>query len=84
MGCPFISEKTVWVGFNDLETTNNELAKEWHPKKNGYLRPSDVVARSNKRIGWLCNNNHEWIASLADRNSRKSVSILNHSTLLII
>ena len=52
-GCPFLSGKAVWPGFNDLRTTNPELAKQWHPTKNGELTAVQVTASSNKKIWWL-------------------------------
>ena len=51
-GCPYLSGRYVWLGFNDLATTNPELAKEWHPTKNGDLKPTDIVARSRKKVWW--------------------------------
>jgi len=39
-GCPFCSGHAV-SSSNCLESTNPELAKEWHPTKNGKLSPKD-------------------------------------------
>lgn len=52
-GCPYLSGKAVWKGFNDLSTTHPELAKQWHPTKNGDLKPADVTAGSGKKVYWL-------------------------------
>ena len=52
-GCPFLKNKAVWRGYNDLATTNPQLAKEWHPIKNGDLLPEDVTAGSSKSVWWL-------------------------------
>ena len=52
-GCPVLSGKMVWPGFNDLATTHPELAAEWHPTENDDLKPTDVVAGSNKRVSWI-------------------------------
>ncbi|SCY24250.1 Probable Zinc-ribbon domain-containing protein [Lachnospiraceae bacterium XPB1003] len=54
-GCPYLASSghAIWKGFNDLATTNPKLAKEWHPTKNGSLRPQDVSAGSNKKVWWL-------------------------------
>lgn len=41
-----------------------EVAKQWHPTKNGSLRPGDVKPRSNKHIWWLCKEDHEWRTSI--------------------
>ena len=66
-GCPYCSNKKVWQGFNDLATTHPELAKQWHPTKNDDLKPTEVVAGSNKKIWWQCEQGHEW---KTDPNSR--------------
>ncbi len=58
--CPFCSNKRVLKGFNDLETIKPELAAEWHPTKNGDLKPSDIAYGSGKKVWWLCSNGHEW------------------------
>ena len=50
-----------------LATIDPDLASEWHPEKNGDLRPVDVVPKSNKKIWWQCRNGHEWQASLNNR-----------------
>jgi hypothetical protein len=52
-GCPFVKGKATWEGYNDLATTNPELAKEWHPTKNGKLKPSMIRAQSHKTIWWI-------------------------------
>lgn len=49
-GCPYCANKKVLVGYNDLATTHPDLAKEWHPTKNGALKPTDVVAGSAKKV----------------------------------
>ena len=75
--CPFLSGKAVWIGFNDLATTNPELAKEWHPTKNGNLKPTDVLAGSRKKVWWFLpyddsktgkHFDFEWQAKIKDRN----------------
>lgn len=59
-GCPYCKNKRLWTGFNDLETVNPSLASEWHPTKNGGVKPSEVVFGSTLTAFWLCKNNHEW------------------------
>lgn len=61
-GCPVCAGREVVVGFNDLATTHPDIASEWHPSKNGDLGPEDVVAGTNKKLWWLCSQNHEWEA----------------------
>ena len=64
--CPMCSGHRVVVS-NSLATINPELAKQWHPTKNGNLTPYDVTARSGKKVWWQCDkeDNHEWYTSIA-------------------
>ena len=41
-GCPYCSGKRILVGFNDLQSLFPEIAAEWHPTKNGILRPTEI------------------------------------------
>ena len=65
-GCPFCSHHQVGYG-NDLQTLNPDLAKEWHPTKNGDLTPKEVRPQSNKKVWWKCKFNHEWEAFISNR-----------------
>lgn len=48
--CPYCNKGTVLVGFNDLTTTDSELAKEWADE-----RPVDTVMKSAVYIAhWKC------------------------------
>ena len=68
-GCPYCSNRKILIGYNDLETTNPELVKEWDYAKNGNLKPSDVVNGSGKKVWWICSKcNFEWMTSVAKRN----------------
>lgn len=66
-GCPYCSHQKILKGENDLETICPKLAKEWHPIKNGKLRPSDVFPGSHKKAWWICENKHEWEAVIKSR-----------------
>lgn len=70
-GCPYCAGQKVLAGFNDLATTHPELAKEWHPTKNGDLLPSHVMAGSDKKVWWLGKCGHDWPAAI-DHRSRGS------------
>ena len=52
-----------------LAEANPELAKQWHPTKNGELTPRDVISGSKKKVWWKCDkaDDHEWEASLEAR-----------------
>ena len=68
-GCPYCSGKRVLKGYNDLQTINPELAKEWNYDRNGNLKPEDVTANNGKRVWWICNKGHEWQAKIYHRNN---------------
>lgn len=55
-----------------LAETMPDLAKEWHPTKNGTLSPNDISAGRFKPVWWLCSQcGHEWQAS--PNNRKKGV-----------
>ena len=66
-GCPYCSNKKVLQGYNDLQTTNPQLAKEWHTIKNAPIKPSDVTIGSERKVWWQCENGHEWKAIISNR-----------------
>jgi very-short-patch-repair endonuclease/uncharacterized Zn-finger protein len=65
-GCPFCSGQKASVD-NCLSSRNPELAKQWHPTKNGSLTPNDVTSGSNKLVWWKCSNGHEWQDTIKKR-----------------
>lgn len=67
-GCPYCANQLVLMGYNDLQTLNPELARQWHPTKNGELTPRDVMPGSNKKAWWICEKGHEWEAVISSRN----------------
>ena len=54
-GCPICSNQKVLVGYNDLATTNPELAKE----ADGW-DPATLIAGSGKKVEWKCGLSHRW------------------------
>ena len=81
-GCPFCCNFSVLVGHNDLATTNPQLAEEWNYKKNGNLKPSDVLSGSNKKVWWKCAKGHEWKASIKSRSSGQGCPICSNKRVL--
>jgi len=67
------------VPSNCLTVTHPEIAKEWHPTKNGNLAPNDVTYGSDKKAWWKCYkgkwpdgtfaDDHEWKAETYSRTS---------------
>jgi hypothetical protein len=74
-GCPICVGQAVASGVNDLQTTNPELVREWHPTKNRSKRPTDVVAGTHQRIWWQCSSGHEWQAAGSTRLSGRGCPI---------
>lgn len=69
-GCPACPRNMlVAPAEKNLAVLNPRLASEWHPTKNGELRPIDVWPSSNKRIWWQCSKGHEWQVTAASRAS---------------
>lgn len=75
--CPCCEGKVCIYGKNDLSTTNPDLAKEWHPIKNGELRAEDVTKGSGKRVWWKCPIGHEYQAEIANRSNGTNCPICN-------
>ena len=69
--CPFCSNRFVGYG-NDLNSKFPEVAKEWHPTKNGNLLPSQIVYGSSKTVWWKCGKGHEWQAKVYNRTKRQT------------
>ena len=67
VGCPICSGHRLVVGINDLATVRPELAAQWHPTKNGELRPTDIIAGTDKIVWWQCEKGHEWQARINNR-----------------
>ena len=67
-GCPFCAGKRL-ARSNSLVARAPQLVREWHPTRNGDLRPRDVTGGSPRRVWWRCsvNRHHQWQASIANR-----------------
>lgn len=72
IGCPVCAGKKALAGFNDLATIAPQLAKEWHPTKNGELLPSQVTKAYSVPVWWHCDKGHEWQAAVGLRIGNKS------------
>lgn len=66
-GCPVCTNRKLTPGENDLATTHPELARQWHPTRNGALTPRDVAAGSHRKVWWMCEKGHGWQASIMSR-----------------
>ncbi len=77
VGCPYCSSKKVLKGFNDLQTVNLSLTKEWNYEKNIELRPEYFTASSVQKVWWICSKGHEWQARIDSRNNGSGCPICN-------
>ncbi len=66
--CPFCAGLSVSVT-NRLDLHFPEVAKSWHPTKNGDKTPADVTKGTGKRYWWKCDKgpDHEWITRVVSR-----------------
>jgi len=69
--CPYCTGKRAGDD-NNLSILFPELAAEWHPEKNGSLKPSDVTAGSSRKVWWQCqkSDSHSWVATTSSRTRR--------------
>ena len=67
-GCPYCAGLKLCPE-NSLKTRHPELVKEWHPTKNGNLKPKDVTFASGKRVWWKCRFGHEWETRIRHRTT---------------
>ncbi len=65
-GCPFCSGRFATEEDN-FAIKFPDLAKQWHPSKNGELHPHQLKPHSNKKVWWTCDNGHEWKTTVAHR-----------------
>ncbi|MDD4202197.1 MAG: zinc-ribbon domain-containing protein [Candidatus Omnitrophica bacterium] len=69
-GCPYCSGRYADKN-NNFKKTNSKILKEWHPTKNGKLKPSDFTPRSGVKVWWKCSkgDDHEWQSTIASRTT---------------
>ena len=59
-GCPFCTNRALMPGENDLATNRPEIARQWHPDKNGGL----FLGRTTEmRLPHLCRESKAGIDS---------------------
>ncbi len=68
--CPICAGKQIQIGFNDLATTNPDLASQAH----GW-DPQTKAAFSGKKAEWECAEGHVWTAVIASRSSGRGCPI---------
>lgn len=46
------------------------LARQWHPVRNGTLKPESVTVSSNRSVWWICQKGHEWQEIVSNRSKK--------------
>ena len=59
---------------NNFKFLFPELASQWHPIKNGDLKPGNFLPMSHKKAWWQCEkrDDHDWDTSIANRTNNNS------------
>ena len=52
---------------NSLAFLYPDLVEDWHPTKNGQLRPENFRSGSHKKVWWRCSKGHEWESTVKNR-----------------
>jgi len=75
-GCPFCANQKFSKS-NSLTNNYPEIAKQWHPTKNGDLIPDEFIYGSTKKIWWKCDKgeDHIWFTKIVDRTRGKGCPI---------
>lgn len=83
--CPYCSGRKASLT-NNLKAKFPEIAKEWHPTKNGDKKPVDYTFGSQKKVWWKCDKgyDHEWEASIGGRTgTNKSGCPICHGLVVV-
>ena len=70
-GCPFCAWQRADEN-NNIKTQFPKISKQWHPIKNGDLKPENVTRGSGKKVWWQCKMGHEWSRTVKDSISQSS------------
>lgn len=72
-GCPFCAGRRVSLASN-LATLYPEVASQWHPSRNGTLKPSQCKPASSRKVWWQCPAvpHHQWAAKVCHRTKSGS------------
>lgn len=79
--CPYLTNTAVYPGLNDLETQYPEIASQWHPFRNGILKPNQVFPYDKRSVWWYLpyddpltgkHFNFEWKCTIQSRVANKN------------
>jgi hypothetical protein len=86
-GCRFCAPRSKYISpGRSFADKFPQLAAEWHPTKNGTLKPSEVKPGSSVRVWWQCkiNPTHEWQATITVRTQKRSRGLCPHCSGQIV
>ncbi len=63
---------------NSLEEVYPNVAKTWNYAKNGNLKPTMIMPRSQKKVWWICEKGHEWVNSVNNRVVTNGCPVCNN------
>ena len=66
-GCPVCAGRVPAPGARSLASCSPDLARQWHPARNGALTPEQVSPGSHRSVWWQCEKGHEWRAAVRSR-----------------
>ena len=55
---------------NSIATLFPDVAKQWHPTKNGYITPEFVSAHTHKDFWWICSLGHEYLMTVKHKTEQ--------------
>ena len=74
--CSVCANIRIIPGINDLASVRTDIAIQWHPDKNGELKPTQVGSGSGKCVWWQCEHGHEWKTAIYHRTYDHSLVAL--------
>lgn len=77
------SGQRVLQGFNDLGTTAPELASQWNWQRNGDLTPMAVFRSTARKIWWVDDLGHEWLAGANERSNGAGCPFCSGQRILV-
>ena len=66
-GCAVCLNRVIIIGVNNLRTLFPQIAREWHPTKNGFLSVDAVAPGSNELVWWSCPIGHTYRRTVGNR-----------------
>lgn len=70
--CPYCSHR-ILCSDNSLSALFPDIAAQWHPTKNGKLKPSEILAGARTKAWWQCPKSkyHTWQTPISIRTSNE-------------